>query len=118
MSDYTDLPGKTTIAPEVLYTISRLTTLHVEGVSRMAPVPPRVDRIFKRGHLEGVLIEVEDDSVYADIYIVLQGGVNVRDVSKTIQHDVARAISEMVGMQVGRINIHVEDVEYPREVEA
>ena len=118
MSDYTGLPGKTTIAPEVLYTIARLTTLHVEGVSRMAPVPARVDRIFKRSQLEGVLVEIEDDSVYADLYIILEGGVNVRDVSKTIQHDVARAISEMVGMRVGRINIHVEDIDYPREVEA
>jgi uncharacterized alkaline shock family protein YloU len=118
MSDYPDFPGKTTIAPEVLYTIARLTTLNVEGVSRMASVPTRVDRLFKRAQLEGVLIEVDDDAVYADIYIVLQGGVNVRDVSKTIQHDVARAISEMVGMRVGRINIHVEDIEYSREVEA
>jgi uncharacterized alkaline shock family protein YloU len=118
MSDYKDMPGKTTIAPEVLYTIARLTTLNVDGVSRMAPVPARVDRLFKRSQLDGILIEVEDDSVYADIYIILEGGVNVRDVSKTIQHDVARAISEMVGMRVGRINIHVEDIEYSREVEA
>ena len=118
MSDYTDMPGKTTIAPEVLYTIARLTTLHVEGVTRMAPVPTRVDRIFKRRQVEGVVMDVVDDAVYADIYIILEGGVNVRQVSKIIQHDVARAISEMVGMQVGRVNIHVEDVDYSREVEA
>jgi uncharacterized alkaline shock family protein YloU len=116
MSEYADSPGKTTIAPEVLYTIARLTALQVEGVSRMATVPARVDRIFKRGQVEGVVIEVEDDAVYADLYIILKGDVNIRDVSKNVQREVARAISEMVGMQVGRVNIHVEDVEYPREV--
>jgi uncharacterized alkaline shock family protein YloU len=115
MSENADSPGKTTIAPEVLYTIARLTTMQVEGVSRMATVPTRVDRIFKRGLAEGVVIEVEDDTVYADLYVILKGDVNIRDVSKTIQSDVSRSISEMVGMQVGRVNIHVEDVEYPRE---
>lgn len=118
MSDYTNMPGKTTIAPEVLYTIARLTTLNVEGVSRMAPVPARVNRLFKRSQMEGVVIDVEDDAVYADLYIILLGDINVREVSKTIQHDVSRAISEMVGMQVGRVNVHVEDIDYPREVEA
>lgn len=116
MSEYEDSPGKTMIAPEVLYTIARLTTMQVEGVSRMAPVPTRVDRIFKRSQADGVLIEVEDDAVYAELYVILKGDVNIRDVSKTVQREVARAISEMVGMQVGRVNVHVEDVEYPREV--
>lgn len=115
MSEYTDSPGKTTIALEVLYTIARLTTLQVDGVSRMATIPARVDRIFKRSLAEGVVIEVEDDTVYADLYVILEGDVNIRDVSKCIQSDVSRAISEMVGMQVGKVNVHVEDVEFPRE---
>ena len=115
MSEYSDSPGKTTIALEVLYTIARLTTLQVDGVNRMATIPARVDRIFKRSLAEGVVIEVEDDTVYADLYVILEGDVNIRDVSKCIQNDVARAISEMVGMQVGRVNVHVEDVEFPRE---
>ena len=115
MSEYSDSPGKTTIAPEVLYTIARLTTLQVDGVSRMATIPARVDRIFKRSLAEGVVIEVADDTVYADLYVILEGDVNIRDVSKCIQNDVSRAISEMVGMHVGRVNVHVEDVEFPRE---
>jgi uncharacterized alkaline shock family protein YloU len=35
-------PGQTTIAPDVLVTIARLTTLSVEGVARMATVSPSV----------------------------------------------------------------------------
>ena len=119
MSDDTQLPGKTTIAPEVLITIARLTTLNVEGVSRMIPAPAvKVNRIFKRGLSEGVDIEVRDDVVYADLYLILKSGVNIREVSRKIQHEIARAISEMVGMQVGRVNIHVEDIDYPEENEA
>ncbi|RPI22259.1 MAG: Asp23/Gls24 family envelope stress response protein, partial [Chloroflexota bacterium] len=50
--------------------------------------------------------------------IILKNGTNIRDTSRKIQYEVARAISEMVGMQVGRVNIHIEDIDYPTEIEA
>jgi len=112
--------GKTTIAPEVLLTIARLSTKNIPGVSRLSPVPSAaLKRLIKRGHAtEGVTIEIEDNVVYTDIFVVLTSEVNVRIVSCNIQKEVARAISEMVGMQVGRVNIHIEDIDYPSEAEA
>jgi uncharacterized alkaline shock family protein YloU len=119
MSDYPGTPGKTTIAPEVLHTIARLTTLNIPGVSRMSTTPPvNVNRLFKRGINEGVYIDVQDDAVFADIYVILCNGFNIREVGQNIQREVARAISEMVGMQVGRVNIHVEDIDFQSEAEA
>jgi uncharacterized alkaline shock family protein YloU len=118
---YTDAdthPGKTTIAPEVLLAITRLTTLSVDGVSRMSPVMGGVNRLFQRGVGEGMRIEIKGDLVFADLYVVLKNEVNFRDVSREIQRQVSRAISEMVGMNVGRVNVHVEDVDYPEEPEA
>jgi uncharacterized alkaline shock family protein YloU len=108
-------PGKTTIAPEVLLTIARLSTLEIQGVSRMAPVPGGVSWIPKRSQADGIRIEIEDDQVFADIHVILHHNVNVRDVSRNIQREVTRAISEMVGMEVGRVNIHIEDIDYPTE---
>jgi uncharacterized alkaline shock family protein YloU len=111
--------GTTTIAPEVLLTIAQLTTLNVDGVSRLSHVQSGVNQLLKRTQKrEGVMIEVEDDVVHADIYVILNHDVNVRDVSHNIQHEVSRAVSEMVGMTVGRVNIHIEDIDYPMEVEA
>jgi uncharacterized alkaline shock family protein YloU len=118
MSDVNPSQGTTTIAPDVLLTIAQLTTMNVNGVSRLGHVQTPVNQLLKRTQKrEGVLIEVVDDMVYADIYVVLKNDVNVRDVSHNIQHEVARAISEMVGMSVGRVNIHIEDIDYPAEAE-
>lgn len=103
--------GKTTIAPEVLTSIAKLTALSVEGVSRLASIPSDVNRFFNRNVIEGIKINVDDGTVYADIYVILKQDVNVREVSHNIQLKVSRAISEMVGMEVGKINIHVEDIE-------
>ena len=115
--EYARSKGKTTIAPEVLLTIIRLTTLNVPGVNRMSSVPGGVNRLFRRGYGEGVCIDIRDDVVYSDLYVVLQENYNIRDVGRQIQQSVARVIIETVGMQVGRVNVHVEDIHYPPTLE-
>jgi uncharacterized alkaline shock family protein YloU len=115
--EYKEARGKTTIAPEVLLTIAQLTTLKTPGVSRMSNVPGGVNRLFRREYGEGVRIDIRDDVVYIDLHIILKKDMNIRDVSRQVQRNVARAISEMVGMPVGRVNIHVEDIDYSTEAE-
>ena len=104
--------GKTSIAPGVLITMARLTALGVPGVAGMAPIPGGVNRLFRRGAGEGVRIEVEGDNVSVDLHLILDQGTNVREVSRKVQAEVARAIQDMIGMQVARIDVHVEDIDY------
>jgi len=113
-----DLPGKTTVSPDVLVTIARLSTLAVPGVSRMAPIPGGVNRLFRRGNSDGVRIEIEQNTVFADLYFVVKQDVNIREVSRNVQKQTARAIQEMVGMEIGHVNIHIEDIEYEDASEA
>ena len=49
-------PGKTTIAPEVLLSIARLSALSVPGVNRLSTTPTDVNQFFTRGTNEGVRI--------------------------------------------------------------
>lgn len=119
MENTNRVPGKTTIAPSVLETIVKSTTLKVEGVSRLAQHPSGVDHIFKRGQSEGVQVKIKEDlRVYADIYVILTHKVNVRDTSKNIQQAVERAISKMVGKEVGAVNIHIKNIDYPETLPA
>jgi uncharacterized alkaline shock family protein YloU len=107
--------GKTTVAPDVLVTIARLSALSVPGVSRMAQVTGGVNRLFKRGIHDGVRIEVEDNVVAVDLYLILKKDVNIREVSREVQGQVGRAIQEMIGMDIGSIDIHIEDMDYEEE---
>jgi uncharacterized alkaline shock family protein YloU len=109
---YSRPPGKTTIAPDVLITIASLTALSIDGVCRLATPPVGINSIFKRNTYEGVHIVVENNVVYADLFLILRKEVSVLDVCHNVQVQVARAITEMVGMEVGRVNVHVEDIEY------
>jgi len=107
--------GKTTVAPDVLVTIAKMSALSVPGVSRMANVSGGVNRLFKRGGHDGVRIEVDDNTVNASLYLVLKQNVNMREVSRNVQAQVARAIQEMIGMDVGSIDIQIEDIDYEEE---
>ena len=103
---------KTTIAPDILVTIARLTALSVPGVSQLADEPTSVNRLLRKELDGGVIIEVKDDTVYASINVILNHDVNVREVSHNIQYQVMRAISEMVGMQVRQVDVHIADIDY------
>jgi uncharacterized alkaline shock family protein YloU len=102
-------PGKVIVAPEVLITIAKLATLSVQGVAHMAAVPGGIDRYFKRGTADGVRIHTNANSLSADLYIVVRGDANAREVSEAVQTAVSRAMSEMVGMETSMVNVHIED---------
>ena len=105
-------PGTTSMAPGVLVTLAKLTALSVPGVVDMAPLPGGVNRLFRRGVAEGVRIEVDGSAVSIDLYLILKHDTNVRNVSRKVQAEVVRAIEEMIGMQVSRVDVHIEDIDY------
>ena len=115
MDDYTSPAGKTTIDPGVLIQIARLTALSVGGVSKMASGSRSLDNVLKKKYSDGVLIDVENNTVYADLYVVMNYDADIYKTGQTIQRKVHRAITEMVGMDIGHINVHIEDIDYQGE---
>jgi uncharacterized alkaline shock family protein YloU len=114
MADYHSSTGKITLTPDVLLTIARMAALEVEGVKCMAPVKGGMNNLF-RGGTEGVRMAVEENIVFVELYLVLESDVNIREVSRTVQQTVTRAIVEMTGLEVGHVNIHIEDIDYKAE---
>ncbi len=104
--------GSTTVSLEVLHKIARLTTLSVQGVSRMAYIKDGLEKILRKEDYQGVRVKIDQDQVFADIYVVLISDRNVRDISREIQSRVSRTISEMIGMEVGGVNIHIMDIDF------
>ena len=103
---------RTTISPDVLHKIARLTTLSVQGVSRMVSSKGSVTQLFSRDEGKGAQVQIRDNKAYVDVYVVLMSDMNVRDISREIQARVSRAISEMLGMEVGGVNIHIVDIDF------
>lgn len=109
-----DVQGKITIAPQVLITIVRQTTLEQRGVHRLAAVPPKVRGLLSGGvSEEGIFIAVTDNGVQAEVHIVADSQANMLKLGSTLQTEITRAIEEMVGMAVSAIDVYIDDVAMP-----
>jgi uncharacterized alkaline shock family protein YloU len=105
--------GTVRIAPGVLATIARLTTLSVPGVSRLCPAPVRSVGSLWAGHgpNAGVRVNVVDDAVEIDVYVIAEPDVKMSPLGREIQARVTRAVHDMVGMPVRAVNVFIRDIE-------
>ena len=104
MNEKDRVPGNTTVAPEVIETIIQMTANDTLGVAKL---------YSNNNAQNGVRMKISDDTVNADVYLVLKSDCNTMEVCKRVQNKITRAIKEMVGMNVGFVNIHIEDFSYP-----
>jgi uncharacterized alkaline shock family protein YloU len=108
------MPGSVTIAPNVLTTIVRMTTLAQPGILRLSPrVPAGLERMLNRMAVaEGLRIEVFDDnSVSIDVHVIVDPQVNLKDLGEALQVRLARAMEHMVGMEVRVVNVFIDEIE-------
>ena len=110
--------GTVRIAPGVLAAIINAATLEVSGVLHMGEIPttssnPMRGRIFlgRQDEHRGVKIEMREDKVHADLYVVVSKDQNMREVGHQVQDAVSKAIRHMVGMPVEQINVFIQNVE-------
>ncbi|HZS76240.1 MAG TPA: Asp23/Gls24 family envelope stress response protein [Ktedonobacteraceae bacterium] len=107
----TESLGVVRVARQVLLTIIINTALEVPGVVRMASSNDQWTRFLGREiPRQGVALTIKDNTVSADLYIVVASGVNIVEVGSAIQQEVASAIEEMVGMHVQEVNVYIQDV--------
>jgi len=107
-----DNAGIVTIAPNVLVTIVQKTAAIVPGIAELADCTPGVKRLLGRQTVgKGVEVDVVDDHVCVDIYLIAKRDVNLYQMGRQLQREVTRAIEDIVGMQVREVNVHIEDVQ-------
>jgi len=59
---------------------------------------------------EGISLTIKDNTLSADLYIVVAPDANIVEVGSTIQNVVASAIEEMVGIDVQEVNVYIQDI--------
>src|SRR6266702_1903232 len=103
--------GVVRVARQVLSTIVINTALQIPGVVHMAHRSDQWSRLLGREiPKQGVALTIKDNTVSADLYIVVASNVNILEVGTAVQEEVASAIEHMVGMQVREVNVYIHDV--------
>lgn len=106
-----DSHGKVTIAPNVLVTIVQKTASAVPGVAQLCNNVPGVKRLLGLHTVgRGVEVNVVDDQVIVNVYLMARRGVELLQVGRQLQREVTRSIEDIVGMDVREVNVHIEDV--------
>lgn len=103
--------GVVRVARPVLSTIVVNTALQIPGVVRMAQSNEQWSRLLGRDiPNQGVSLVVKDNTVSADLYVIVRSGSNIVEVGTAVQEEVASAIEEIIGMQVRDVNVYIQDV--------
>ena len=105
--------GTVRIAPSVLATIVSLTARSVDGVADMSPVSRPPNRVLQRtnlGNAPGVILQVRNGTINADVYIVAEPDTNLKRLGLVLQRRVREALDQMVGMSTEQVNVYIEDV--------
>ena len=111
--------GKVTIAPDVLVTIVQKTSMSEPGVAQLCDNVPGVKRLLGIHTVSrGVGVSVEGNSVAVNVYLVARRGVDLLDMGRNLQHEITRAMQDIVGMQVREVNIHIDDIATELSTEA
>lgn len=104
--------GKVTIAPGVLVTIVQKTVDSMPGVVRLSPKVPGMGRLLGSQTVgKGVHVQVVSNQATVDVYVVAERGVDLYQMGRQLQQQITRAIHDIVGMNVGEVNVHIEDIE-------
>jgi uncharacterized alkaline shock family protein YloU len=103
--------GVVRVARQVLSTIVINTALQIPGVVRMAQVNDQWARLLGRQvPRQGVALTIKNNTVAADLYLIVESGSNIVEVGTAVQEEVASAIEEMIGMQVQDVNVYIQDI--------
>ena len=108
-----NIPGQLVISNDVLADLVGNAVLHVYGIVGMA-APSAADGIAKvlpASRLRrGILLDVTDEGVQVDVYIIIEYGTNINTVSQNLVEAVTFALTTYAQMPIAGIDVHVQGV--------
>jgi len=109
--------GSVKISEEVVATIAGLATAEVKGVSSMSgTIAGGIAEILgKKNTGKGVKVEMREDDVDINLYIIAEYGASIPEIAWEIQEKVKKAIEGMTGLKVEKVNVNIEGVHIEKE---
>jgi uncharacterized alkaline shock family protein YloU len=104
--------GSIRIADEVVSTVAGIAAAEVEGVHTMTGGlgADLVEKLGRRNLSKGIKVEVVEDQVKIDIFVVIKYGYTIPEVAGNVQNAVREAVETMTGLTVAAVNVHVSAV--------
>lgn len=105
------------IHQDVITVIARLATLKVPGVVEMsATMADGFAGIIRKNMIDrGIKVSEKNGEVGIELQVVLEYGIRIPQVCLRIQNDVQRAVEDMTGRKVKKVDVVIRGVKMPIE---
>lgn len=115
--------GKISVAQNVVQKIAGMACREISGVHRMGTSTGRAFGALREripgssgpNVAQGVGVEVGETQAAIDVDIVVEYGVSIADLGKSIQRNVKQSVERMTGLEVVEVNVNVDDVFLPAD---
>ncbi len=120
MNEGRNLPselGAIRIADEVVSIIAGLAATEVDGVASMSGgiAGGIAEALGRKNFSKGVKVEVGEEETSVDLFLIVRYGSRIPDVAWEVQETVKKAIENMTGLKVIKVNVHVQGVNFPQQ---
>lgn len=105
--------GNIQIANDVLADIAGFAALECYGIVGMASPSLRdgVAQLLSRDRLrKGVQIASDEEGVRVDLYVIVEHGTNIAEVSHNLASRVRYVLTEMADVKVSAVEVHVQGI--------
>lgn len=103
--------GSIEISPVAIASIASQTVLECYGVVGMASHTLRnglAELLPTDAPRKGVEVELKDDRIAIDLYVIMEYGVRVSEVAHNIMQSVKFNVEKALGVPVAEVNVHVQ----------
>lgn len=107
-----DGEGNIKIDDDVIATIAAVAAEQVEGVVELQSTLKAsvTDMLGVKNLSKGVKVNVGEQETIIDIYVTVEYGKNIVEISKVVQEKVKEAIETMTSLEVVEVNVHVSGI--------
>lgn len=117
MEDQTTGLGKVEISPEVIEVIAAIAASEVDGVAEMRGnfAMGVAERFGRKSYRKGVKVELAENGIFLDVYVVIVYGYSIPTVGQEIQENIRQALMNMTALEVNETNVHVVGIHFDHE---
>ncbi|MFA1821576.1 Asp23/Gls24 family envelope stress response protein [Virgibacillus oceani] len=105
--------GKVEIAPEVIEVIAGIAAAEVDGLFAMRGnfASGVAERFGRTAHSKGVKVELTENGILIDLYVILNYGASIPQVAQELQSSIRQTIMSMTALEIKEINVHVVGIQ-------
>jgi uncharacterized alkaline shock family protein YloU len=117
--------GRISVAQGVVQKIAGMACREISGVHAMGTggartfgaIRERIPGSSGPNVAQGVGVEVGETQAAIDLDIVVEYGVSIVDLGRSIQRNVKQSVERMTGLEVVEVNVSIDDVHLPSDEE-